>query len=85
MRRFTNEKIDTGLVVAKRIQRLFILTDDRRTEVSQLSIGDKVCCGEKNGKLIFSGIYAVVHTDNQIVTQYQRIDYLKLDGTEGDK
>ncbi|PKY56173.1 hypothetical protein RhiirA4_549112 [Rhizophagus irregularis] len=88
----TNEKIDAGLAVAKHefrgegcfpLHSKVILTDGRRIDVSQLSIGDKVCCGEKNGKLIFSEIYAVVHTDNQTVTQYQRIDYLKSDSTEG--
>ena len=62
-----------------------ILADGKKIEMSQLSIGDKVCCGEKNGKLIFSEIYAIVHADNQTMTQYQRINYLKADGTEGNK
>ncbi|RIA96671.1 hint module-domain-containing protein [Glomus cerebriforme] len=60
-----------------------ILASSKRIEVSQLSIGDKVCCGEKDGKLIFSEIYAIVHADDQTMTQYQRIDYLNTDGTEG--
>uniref|UniRef100_U9UQ15 AIG1-type G domain-containing protein n=1 Tax=Rhizophagus irregularis (strain DAOM 181602 / DAOM 197198 / MUCL 43194) TaxID=747089 RepID=U9UQ15_RHIID len=68
----------TGLVKTK-----VILANGKRIEASQLSIGDKVFCGEKNGKLIFSEIYAIIHADNQTDTQYQRIDYLKLDGTEG--
>ena len=53
--------------------------------MSQLSICDKVCCGEEDGKLIFSEIYAIVHADNQTATQYQKIDYFKEDGTEGNK
>ncbi|GBB89672.1 hypothetical protein RclHR1_16450002 [Rhizophagus clarus] len=60
-----------------------ILADGKRIEISQLKIGDRVLCGEKNGKLVFSEIYAVIHADNQTATQYQRIDYLKADGTEG--
>jgi hypothetical protein len=60
-----------------------ILADGKRIEMSQLKIGDKVCYGEKNGKLLFSEIYAIVHADNQTMTQYQRINYLKADGTEG--
>ncbi|CAG8577020.1 10219_t:CDS:2 [Funneliformis mosseae] len=60
-----------------------ILVDSKRIEMSQLSIGDTVCCGEENGELIFSEIYAIVHADNQTITQYQRINYLKADGTEG--
>ncbi|RGB33871.1 AIG1 family-domain-containing protein [Rhizophagus diaphanus] len=90
----TDRQLDAGLETAKRLFRddgggcfslhsKVILADGKRIEVSKLNIGDKVCCGEKNGKLIFSEIYAVVHTDNQTVTQYQRIDYLKSDGTEG--
>ncbi|CAG8566532.1 uncharacterized protein OCT59_025889 [Rhizophagus irregularis] len=90
----TEEQIDAGLEAAKEgfqeqgggcfpLHSKVILADGKRIEVSQLNIGDKVCCGEKNGKLIFSEIYAVVHTDNQTVTQYQRIDYLKSGGTEG--
>jgi hypothetical protein len=62
-----------------------ILANGKRIEVSQLNIGDKVFCGEKNGKLIFSEIYAIIHADNQTLTQYQRIDYLKADGTDGNK
>ncbi|RGB33870.1 hint module-domain-containing protein [Rhizophagus diaphanus] len=90
----TNKKIDAGIDAAKEgfedkgggcfsLYSKVILADGKRIEVSQLNIGDKVCCGEKNGKLIFSEIYAVIHTDNQTVTQYQRIDYLKSDGTKG--
>ncbi|CAB4377437.1 unnamed protein product [Rhizophagus irregularis] len=90
----TDRQLDAGLETAKRLFKddgggcfplhsKVILADGKRIEVSKLNIGDKVCCGEKNGKLIFSEIYAVVHTDNQTVTQYQRIDYLKSDGTEG--
>jgi len=60
-----------------------ILVDSKRIEMSQLSIGDTVCCGEENGELIFSEIFAIVHADNQTITQYQRINYLKADGTEG--
>ncbi|CAB4421894.1 unnamed protein product [Rhizophagus irregularis] len=90
----TDKQINAGLEVAKKgfesggggcfpLHSKVILADGKRIEVSKLSIGDNVCCGEKNGKLIFSEIYAVVHTDNQTVTQYQRIDYLKSDGKEG--
>jgi hypothetical protein len=61
-----------------------ILASGERIVMSQLSVGDKVCCGEKNGKLIFSEIYAIIHADDQAVTQYQRIDYLTADGTKGD-
>ncbi|RIA83080.1 hint module-domain-containing protein [Glomus cerebriforme] len=90
----TEEKIDAGVdeaieEIKKKGNGCFslhskvILANGKRIEVSQLSIGDKVCCGEKDGKLIFSEIYAIVHADDQTVTQYQRIDYLKKDGTEG--
>ncbi|CAI2166199.1 4492_t:CDS:2 [Funneliformis geosporum] len=60
-----------------------ILVDSKRIEMTQLSIGDTVCCGEENGKLIFSEVYAIVHADDKTITQYQRINYLKADGTEG--
>ncbi len=88
------EKINAGTETAKKEvedSRCFslgskvILADGKRVKMSQLSIGDKVCCGEENGKLIFSEIYAVVHADNQTATQYQRINYLNADGTEGNK
>jgi hypothetical protein len=91
-----DEKIDAGINAAKEgfkeegggcfsLHSMVILASGKRIEVSQLNIGDKVICDEKNGKLIYSEIYAVIHADNQTVTQYQRIDYLKSDGTEGSK
>ncbi|GBB89674.1 hypothetical protein RclHR1_16450004 [Rhizophagus clarus] len=91
-RGITEQEIDAGIDTAveevkKRscfpLHSKVILADGNRIEVSQLRIGDKVLCGEKNGKLIFSEIFAVIHADNQTVTQYQRIDYQKADGTGG--
>jgi hypothetical protein len=88
------KNIDAGLDAAKEgfneegggcfsLHSKVILANGKRIEVSQLNIGDKVICGEKNGRLIHSEIYAVIHADNQTITQYQRIDYLRSDGTEG--
>ncbi|CAG8566597.1 uncharacterized protein OCT59_025893 [Rhizophagus irregularis] len=51
--------------------------------ISELVIGDYVCCGFENGKQIFSEVFLFIHADHDAVTEFLLIDFMKQDGTQG--
>ncbi|PKC10250.1 hypothetical protein RhiirA5_355731 [Rhizophagus irregularis] len=53
------------------------------TNISELVIGDYVCCGFENGKQIFSEVLLFIHADHDAVTEFLLIDFMKQDGTQG--
>ncbi|GBB89675.1 hypothetical protein RclHR1_16450005 [Rhizophagus clarus] len=60
-----------------------ILQYGKVTKISELVIGDYVCCGFENGKQIFSEVFSFIHADRDAVTEFQLIDFMKQDGSLG--
>ncbi|CAI2166201.1 4493_t:CDS:2 [Funneliformis geosporum] len=59
------------------------LLNDKVTKISELVIGDHVCCGFENGKQVFSEVFLMIHADPNAVTEFQSIDFVKQDGSQG--
>ncbi|POG74094.1 hypothetical protein GLOIN_2v1579392 [Rhizophagus irregularis DAOM 181602=DAOM 197198] len=59
------------------------LQNGKVTNISELVIGDYVCCGFENGKKIFSEVFLFIHADHDTVTEFQLIDFMKQDGSQG--
>lgn len=60
------------------------LRNGKVIKISELVIGDYVCCGFENGKHVFSEVFLFIHTDHNSVTEFQLIDFMKRDGSLGD-
>uniref|UniRef100_U9UN20 Hint domain-containing protein n=1 Tax=Rhizophagus irregularis (strain DAOM 181602 / DAOM 197198 / MUCL 43194) TaxID=747089 RepID=U9UN20_RHIID len=58
------------------------LQNGKVTNISELVIGDYVCCGFENGKKIFSEVFLFIHADHDTVTEFQLIDFMKQDGSQ---
>ena len=61
-----------------------ILQNGKVTKISELVIGDYVCCGFENGKQVFSEVFLIIHADPNAMTEFQLIDFVKRDGSQGD-
>ncbi|PKY56969.1 hypothetical protein RhiirA4_448884 [Rhizophagus irregularis] len=59
------------------------LQNGKVTKISELIIGDYVCCGFENGKKIFSEVFLFIHADHDTVAEFQLIDFMKQDGSQG--
>jgi hypothetical protein len=60
------------------------LQNGKITKVSELIIGDQVCCGFENGKQVFSEVVLFIHADHNKTTEFQLINFIKQDGSQGD-
>ncbi|GES76270.1 hypothetical protein GLOIN_2v1579392 [Rhizophagus clarus] len=59
------------------------LQNGKVIKISELVIGDYVCCGFENGKQVFSEVFLFIHADHDTVTEFQLIDFMKQDGSQG--
>ncbi|CAG8705774.1 922_t:CDS:2, partial [Funneliformis mosseae] len=60
-----------------------ILKNGKVTKISELVIGDYVCCGFEDGKQVYSEVFLMIHADPNAVTKFQSIDFVKQDGSQG--
>jgi hypothetical protein len=60
------------------------LRNGKVIKISELVIGDYVCCGFENGKQVFSEVLLFIHADHNSMTEFQLIDFMKQDGSLGD-
>ncbi|GES76264.1 sonic hedgehog protein [Rhizophagus clarus] len=60
-----------------------ILQNGKVTKISELVIGDYVCCGFENGKLVFSEVFLFIHADHDAVMEFRLVDFMKQDGSLG--
>ncbi|CAB4377440.1 unnamed protein product [Rhizophagus irregularis] len=59
------------------------LRNGKVIKISELVIGDYVCCGFENGKQVFSEVLLFIHADHNSMTEFQLIDFMKQDGSLG--
>lgn len=60
------------------------LQNGKVIKISELVIGDYVCCGFENGKQVFNEVFLFIHADHNSLTEFQSIDFMKKDGSLGD-
>jgi hypothetical protein len=59
------------------------LQNGKVTKISELVIGDYVCCSFENGKQVFSEVFLFIHANHDTMTEFQLINFTKQDGSQG--
>ena len=61
-----------------------ILQSGKFVEISELNVGDYVCCGFRNERPIFSEVFLIIYVNSSAMAEFQLINFVKQDGTPGD-